>query len=65
MMSKKGPGIRCTECNATLDHSERCDCENEPDIKRMVPVRKLANTRQIVDHNLRMMEQAQREWDYA
>lgn len=68
MMSKKShPWIRCTECGAYLDRSEyhthTCDCERIAAEKRSAE--KQAETRQIVADNLRVMEQAMIEWDYA
>lgn len=66
-MPKKSPGIRCAECGATLDRSEYyshvCDCERTSAEKRAE--KKAARTREIVANNLRVIEQAQREWDYA
>ena len=66
-MSKKTPGIRCTECGATLDRNEYythvCDCEREAAEKRTAE--QLARTRRIVEHNLRMVEEAEKEWQYA
>lgn len=66
-MPKKTPGIRCTECGATLDRSEYyshvCDCERQAAEKRAA--QKAARTREIVANNLRVIEQAQREWDCA
>lgn len=66
-MPKKSPGIRCTECGATLDRSEYyshvCDCERQAAVKRAA--QKAARTREIVANNLRVIEQAQREWECA
>lgn len=66
-MPRKSPGIRCTECGATLDRSEYyshvCDCERMSAEKRAE--KKAARTREIVANNLRVIEQAQREWDCA
>lgn len=66
-MHKKSPGIRCTECGATLDrreyYSHVCDCERVSAEKRAE--KKAARTRENVANNLRGIEQAQREWDYA
>lgn len=63
MTSKKHPGIRCMECGARLDPGERCDCE------KIIAERKLAEkkarTRRIIEHNLRVVEHAMIEWDYA
>lgn len=56
------PGIRCTECGARVDPGERCDCERTAAEKRTA--RQLAHTRRIIAHNIRMMEQAQTEFDY-
>ena len=67
MKSKKGPGIRCTECGAVFDRSEYythiCDCERQKAEKNAA--QKAALTRQIVANNMRVIEQAQHEWDYA
>lgn len=63
MARKKGPGIRCVNCGCHLDPGERCDCEKLEAQRRSAA--KQAETRRIVEHNLRMMEQALVEFDYA
>lgn len=63
MKNKRLPGIRCVECGARLDPGERCDCEKT--IAQQREARKSAKTREIVAHNMRMMERAAMEWDYA
>ena len=63
MANKKGPGIRCVECGARLDPGERCDCEKI--IAQQREARKSARTREIVANNIRMMERAETEWEYA
>lgn len=68
MTSKqKGPGILCAECGARIDRNEyyshRCDCERIAAEKRAA--QQQARTRSIVAHNMRMMEQAATEWEYA
>ncbi len=63
MLRKKGPGIRCANCGCHLDPGERCDCEQREAERRAAE--KAAATRRIVEHNLRMMEQAMVEFDYA
>lgn len=67
-MSKKSrPGILCCECGARIDRSEyythRCECEQK--IAENRAEQKAAETRRTVEHNLRVMEQAMIEWDYA
>lgn len=66
-MPKHGPGIRCTECGTTFDRGEYythvCDCERQKAEKAIA--RKEARRRQIVANNMRVIEQAQREWDCA
>lgn len=51
-MSKKSPGIRCTECGSYYDRQDgQCDCKTNPDI--------MPSTRhQIVEHNKVMMKTA-------
>ena len=61
--NKKGPGIRCVECGAWLDPGERCDCAKT--IAKQREARKSARTREIVANNIRMMERAATEWEYA
>lgn len=65
MMTKRnrGPGIVCTNCGCRLDPGERCDCEERE--QRSAQQRKTAKTRRIIAHNIRMMEQARIEFDYA
>ena len=62
-MSKKSAGIRCMECGCRLDPGERCDCEKITAEKRTAE--QLAKTRRIVEHNLHVMEEAEKEWQYA
>lgn len=66
-MNKKGTWIRCTECGAYLDrgeyHVHRCECERM--IAEKKAEQKKARTAGIVAHNMRMMEQAAIEWEYA
>lgn len=63
MTSKKGPGIRCTDCGCRLDPGERCDCERLAAEKRSK--QQQAKKRQIIARNRRIMEQAMIEWGYA
>lgn len=63
MKSKKGPGIRCTDCGCRLDHGEHCDCERITAEKRTA--QQNAKIRKIVADNMRTAEQAMIEWDYA
>ena len=58
-----GPGILCVNCGCRLDPGERCDCEQRE--QQNAQQRKTAKTRRIIAHNIRMMEQAQIEFDYA
>lgn len=62
-MQKKFPGIRCVNCGCRLDHGERCDCEKITAEKRTAE--QMEKTRRIVEHNLRVMEEAEKEWQYA
>lgn len=62
-MPKKSPGICCVNCGCRLDPGERCDCEKITAEKRTAE--QLARTRRIVEHNLRVMEEAEKEWQYA
>lgn len=66
MATDTRPGLRCTECGARLDRNEYyshiCECEREAAEKRTA--KQLAHTRRIIAHNIRMMEQAQTEFDY-
>ena len=63
MAKRDSPGVLCVNCGCRLDSGERCDCEQQEAQRRTE--RKAARTREIIAHNLRMMEQAQEEWDYA
>ena len=63
MVKRNGPGIRCVNCGCHLDPGERCDCERVEAERRAAE--KAANTRRIVEHNLRVMEQAQLEFYYS
>ena len=63
MARKNRPGVRCVNCGCQLDPGERCDCERI-EAERREEARK-AETRRIVEHNLRMMEQAQLEYLYS
>lgn len=60
---RNGPGILCVNCGCRLDTGERCDCEERE--QQAAQKRKTAKTRRIIAHNMRMMEQAQIEFDYA
>ena len=55
-MPKKFPGIRCVNCGCRLDPGERCDCEKITAEKRTAE--QMERTRRIVEHNLRLMEEA-------
>lgn len=61
--NKKGPGIRCVECGCRLDPGERCDCEKLAAERAWLET--FARRRKLIAHNMRMMEQAQREFDYS
>ena len=61
MAKRNGPGIRCVNCGCRLDPGERCDCEQQ-EAKRRAEER-AAHTRQVVAHNLRMIENAYVEYD--
>lgn len=63
MAKKNGPDIRCVNCGCHLDPGERCDCEQQEAQNKAA--RKAAETRRIIAHNLRVIEEAQREWEYA
>lgn len=63
MAKNRSQGVRCTNCGCFLDRNERCDCEQLEAERRAE--RKRAETRRIVEHNLRIMEQAEKEWEYA
>lgn len=58
-----GQAVRCVNCGCRLDPGERCDCEQQ-EAQRKTAAQQ-AKTRCIVEHNTRMMEQAQLEWGYA
>ena len=58
-----GQAVRCVNCGCRLAPGERCDCERVEAERRAAE--KAANTRRIVEHNLRMMEQAQLEYLYS
>lgn len=55
--------VRCTDCGAMLDPGERCDCERLNAERRKVD--KQAKTQAIIAHNLEMMEQATKEWEWS
>lgn len=63
MAKRKSQGVRCVNCGCTLDPGERCDCE-KLEVKRKEMAQKAQRSR-IVSHNIRMMEQARIEFDYA
>ena len=63
MAKRNGPGIRCVNCGCHLDPGKRCDCERVEAERRAAE--KAANTRRIVEHKLRVMEQAQLEFYYS
>ena len=63
MSRKNGPGIRFVNCGCRLDPGERCDCERTEAERRAAE--KAARTRRIVEHNQRVMEQAQLEFYYS
>lgn len=62
-MTEKKPGVRCVNCGCRLDPGERCDCERIERQNRTAEQR--ARTRAIIEHNMRMIEQAQREFLYS
>lgn len=63
MSRKNSPGIVCVNCGCRLDPGERCDCERTEAERRAAA--RAAETRRIVEHNPRMMEQAQMEFYYS
>ena len=63
MKASKTQGIRCVECGCILDHDERCDCESRT--AERLEEAKQASIRRTIAHNIEMMEQARKEWEYA
>lgn len=62
-MPKKSHGIRCVNCGHRYVPGKRCDCEKITAEKRTAE--QMEKTRRIVEHNLRVMEEAEKEWQYA
>lgn len=58
----KKPGIKCAECGCTPDYGERCDCEKRK--AENASLERQAKTRRIIAHNMKMMAEAQAEWEY-
>lgn len=63
MERSKTQGIRCVECGCFLDHGERCDCEQRT--AERLEEAKRASIRRTIEHNIKMMERAREEWEYA
>ena len=63
MAKSRSQGVRCVNCGCYLDPGDRCDCE-QLEAERLAE-RKRAETRRIVEQNLRIIEQAEKEWEYA
>lgn len=63
MKNDRRPGIKCPDCGCRLDHGEVCDCERLKAEKRTKERR--SKTAAIIAHNLEVVEQAMRDWDYA
>ena len=63
MKHDRRPGIKCPDCGCRIDHGEVCDCERLKAEKRTKERR--SKTAAIIAHNLEVVEQAIRDWDYA
>lgn len=63
MKHDRRPGIKCPDCGCRLDPGEVCDCERLKAEQRMKA--RHAKTAAIIAHNLEVVEQAMRDWDYA
>lgn len=63
MDKKKGAGNVCEACGCRLDYGERCDCEKLAAERAWLEA--FARKRKLVDHNIRMMEEARLEYDWS
>lgn len=63
MKGIKTQGVRCVECGCILDYGERCDCEQRT--AERLEEAKRASIRRTIAHNIKMMERAREEWEYA
>lgn len=62
-MNKKLPGVRCAECGCRLDPGELCDCDRIAAERAWLE--SFARKRKLVAHNIRMMEEARREYEWS
>lgn len=63
---RKQPYRVCVNCGAALDSGEHCDCERMEAENRATRQKAAVSSRkQVIQHNIAMMEKAYVEFDYS